>query len=234
MTDDVTRGLELLADEAAPAHIDTDAVIASANALSRNRAILTTALVTLIVLCALVVTIGAVKAPPPIADKPTAPHAPVIGTEVRRPATQEEQDRRRKTLHASVIRAFDRILPQGWEHSTFDFACDQTHCWAEGEIRDGAGPVALGFYLMDDYSKTSCFQPECTTELLRDGTLVSFSKFEDADSPMPGSVPVMRVGLNAVRADGTSLDLSVSWPLSRTAPVLTDDQWREFATAFTY
>jgi hypothetical protein len=234
MTDDVTRGLRLLADEVAAASIDTEAVIASANALSRNRAILTTALVTLAVLCALVVTLGAVKAPPPIADKPKATHAPVIGTESQKPATPQEQARRRKALQGQVTRAFDRILPDGWARSTFDFACDQMHCWAEGEIKDGAGPVTMGFYLSNDYSITSCFRPHCARKLLKDGTLVAFSKFDDVDSPMPGRVPVTRLDVGSVRPDGTSLDLSVSWPLSRTAPVLTDDQWREFATVFTY
>jgi hypothetical protein len=234
MTDDVTRGLGLLADEAEPAPVDTDAVIAAAAALSRNRAILTTALVTLIVLCALVVTLGAVTAPARTADRPKASHPPVLGTELARRATADEQSERAARLHAMAVRAFDRFLPRGWTPSTFDFTCDQLGCWAEGEIKDDAGPVSVSVYVGGDYGTSSCFRPECTRRLLRDGTLVSLQKFEDTDSAMPGSVPVMRVNLGAVRPDGTSLGLSVDWPLSRTAPVLTDDQWRRFATAFTY
>jgi hypothetical protein len=234
MTDDVTRGLDLLADEARAPVVDTDAVIASATALSRNRAILTTALVTLVVLCALVVAVGAAKAPPPTADRPKATHAPVIGTESGRPATREEQDRRRKRLHDMAAGAFDRILPDGWRTSTFDFACEPTHCWAEGEMRDDAGPVTMSVDLSGDYAGGSCFQPACNRRLLDDGTLVSLSKHEETDSDMPGDVPTMYLTVRAARPDGTSLDISARWPLSRTAPVLTDDQWRAFATAFTY
>ena len=233
MTDDVTRGLKLLADEAEAASVDTDAVITAATALSRNRAILTTALATLVVLCALVVTLGAVKAPPPIADKPDTRHPPVLGTEVAKLPTPEEQDRRRTSLHNMIIKAFGRILPDGWKPSTFDFACEQTHCWAEGEIHDAAGPINIGFYVQGDYGTSSCYQPECTKRLLEDGTIVTFSKGKGS-LPSPGSEPEMRVSVGAVRPDGTSLSMYASWPASRTAPVLTDDQWREFATAFTF
>jgi hypothetical protein len=237
MTDDVTRGLSLLADEADAAPIDADAVIATATARSRQRAILASAFVTIFLVSALVLSFGAFKPDTPhTADGPTTGIGPpTFGTEVPKPASDAEQAVRRTRLQQQLTAAFSRILPNGWVHSQFDFACEPTHCWAEGEIRDDAGPLLMSVHVVGDYSLLSCYQPNCTKTVLADGTLVAFNKNDNKENNTTiGGQPERYWSISSVRHDGTSFSMSVRVPKSRTAPTLPDDQWRRFGTAITY
>lgn len=232
MTDDVTRGLSLLADEADAAPIDTDTVIATATARTRNRAILATAFVTVFLVSALVLSLGAVKPDSaPTAEKATMGFGPpALPTALTDAPTEDDLARRRTELHDQIVVAFERILPDDWTPSTFGFDCNTHHCWAEGEVRDDTGPVYLRFSVSQSFNMGSCYRHDCAKTLLADGTLVAFRQLGENDI---GGVPVHYASLNAVRPDSTTIDMSIQWPIERTAPVLPDDQWQRFATAFT-
>jgi hypothetical protein len=232
MIDDVTRGLSLLADEADAAPIDTDAVIATATARTRNRAILATAFVTVFLVSALVLTLGAVKPDSPqVAEKPIMGlGAPALPTVLADAPTEDDLARRRTELHDQIVVAFERILPDDWTPSTFGFDCNEYHCWAEGEIRDDTGPVYLRFSVSQSFNMGSCYRHDCTKTLLADGTLVAFRDVGENDV---AGVPMRYSSLNAVRPDSTTVDMTIQWSIERTAPVLPNDQWQRFATAFT-
>lgn len=224
MTDNVTRGLGLLADEAGEAPINTDAVIAMATARTRNRAILATAFVTIFLVSALVLTLGAVKPAPVAVPPPTTQSTPW-----RDNATPAEQEARRTRLHTQVTIAFDRILPSGWQHSTFDFGCSEFHCWAYGDILDSAGTVSMSMIAWGGEETVSCNESEnCVTKTLDDGTFVAFTKYESQNTT--GAM----YKIDAKHPDGSISYISAQWPATRTAPTLTDEQWLEFATAYSY
>lgn len=253
MTDDVTRGLELLADEAEPAPIDTHAVVAMARARRNSRrAVAASAFVTVAAVGALAVTVGAVKEPTASApDDPTttvtvteqvtpsttstpseaadpdrAKDGPVLGTEVEQPASPEERTERAKRLQGELVDAFDRILPQDWDHSAFAFACDSYGCWAQGDIVDGVGPLKLFVHVSGDYGLASCSGAGCSKEILDDGTLVALSNGSESGQP--------QFQVSSVRTDGTAMSLLAEWKKGRATPPLTEDQWRDFGNVLTY
>ncbi|MBB4904085.1 hypothetical protein [Actinophytocola algeriensis] len=250
MTDDITRVLAALADEAHPAPVDSHTVIQLAAAHTRaRRAVYTAAFATLVAIGALTVAIGAVR--DPTATGPatsttsttsktstpaptTKPTSPTSDEGIRQPATPEENAVRKPRLQADIIAAFDRILPAGWDHSTFGFGCDQTGCWTDGDIIDDIGNFNIHVYVGKDFGQSPCMAPSCVRrETLPDGTEVSFFKNTD-DDPIPGMEPMERRGFSALRPDGTDVHFTAEWPTSREAPAVTDDEWIEFATVFTY
>ena len=250
MTDDITRGLTALADEAQPAPIDSHTVVQLAHAHTRaKRAILTAAFATLVAIASLTVAIGALQDPNaagPATAPTTSTTAPTTeqsspSTEpnpdegVRQPATPEENAVRKPRLQADIIAAFDRIFPAGWDHSTFGFGCDQSGCWTDGDIIDEVGNFNIHVYVGKDFGQTPCMAPSCVRrETLPDGTEVSFFENTDDESPIPGMEPTERKGFSALRPDGTDIHFTAEWPTSREAPAVTDDEWLEFATVFTY
>ena len=149
--------------------------------------------------------------------------------------TAEENAERKARLQPEMIAAFDRILPDGWEHSAFGFGCDQTGCFSEGDVIDDAGTTLKFFvYVSDSLGGTAeCYKPECVRAgVLDDGTAVQLTKggFDGlADGERLGTV-----GVEAQRPDGTMLSISVRWPASKPKPALTDEQWMEFGKALTY
>lgn len=228
MTDDVTRALGMLAEDAEAAPVDTDTVITMATARTRNRAILATAFVTLFLVSALVLTLGAVKPTPVAVPPPTTQSTPW-----RDNATPAEQEARRTRLHTDVTRAFDRILPSGWQHSTFDFGCSEFHCWAFGDILDSAGTVTMSMVAWGAEETVSCNESEnCVTKTLEDGTFVAFTKYESRD--VVDNTQATMYSINAKRPDGSTIGIDAQWPGTRSAPTLTDEQWLGFATAFSY
>jgi hypothetical protein len=252
MTDDITRGLAALADEAQPAPVDSHTVVQLAHAHSRaRRAVYTAAFATLVAVGALTVAIGSWQDPAattPATSQPTSespaptasevpatrdPNSPPTAPEVRDTPTAEENAERKARLQPEMIAAFDRILPDGWEHSAFGFGCDQTGCFSEGDVIDDAGTTLSFFvYVSDSLGTTECYQPECVrAEVLDDGTAVQLTKggFDGlADGERLGTV-----GVDAQRPDGTMVSISVRWPANK-APALTDDQWIQFGKALTY
>jgi hypothetical protein len=252
MTDDVTRGLSLLADEAEPAPIDVDDVITRAVRTRHRRVTVAVAFGTAVVVGALAVTLGVTtREPPPtaIAPSPTAsptastaassdaappPSAtsgfPVPGTEVPRPATDAERADRARRLQGYVVDTVERVLGSDWKHSTYQFSCDQFGCWAEGEVRDGDGPVTLNVHVSGDFTVYSCYAPECRRQRLDDGSLASITHLDAVfgDSGKKGVV------LGFLRADGTSVNMTAEWPANRPSTPLTDDEWFGFGSAFTY
>ncbi|OLF10068.1 hypothetical protein BLA60_16540 [Actinophytocola xinjiangensis] len=249
MTEDVTRGLSLLADEAEPAPIDSHAVVALARARTgRRRAVIASASVTLATVAVLALTVTALRSPTVATPAPTttatetatetvtvtgspAPDAvngtqrgPAIGTEVRMPATPEERAARATRLQQELRAAFDRVLPEGWEYSTFKFACDPYGCWARGSIVDDAEPVDLMVHVSGDYSVSQCYGDTCTKKVMPDGTLVAL----DTAMAEPRSL-----GVDSVRPDGTSFSIYATWKKDRDG-TLTDEQWRALGSAVTY
>lgn len=243
MTEDVTRGLSLLADEADPAPINSHAVIALARArTSRRRAVVASASVTLAAVGVLALTVTALREPAGIADgaptttttitvtespsagetEPGGQQGPVMGTRVRQPATAEERAERAARLQRELTAGFDRLLPDGWEYSTFEFACDQYGCWAQGDIVDETGPLNLSVHVSGDYDIEGCLGA-CTKTVLDDNTLVALN------SELPGG----GLSLDSVRPDGTAFGIYARWPAARDNP-LTDDQWRAFGNVVTY
>lgn len=251
MTDDITRGLTALADEARPAPIDSHTVIQLAHAHTRaKRAILTAAFATLVAIGSLTVAIGALHQPedrnPAAPPSTTASSSPTTSSTdgsptttspedgIRQPATPEENAVRKPRLQADIVAAFDRIFPAGWDHSTFGFGCDQTGCWTDGDIIDEIGNFNIHVYVGKEFGQTPCMAPSCVrNETLPDGTEVSFFKNTD-ETPIQGMAPMERRGFSALRPDGTDIHFTAEWPTSREAPSVTDDEWIEFATVFTY
>jgi len=224
----VTRGLGLLADEAVAAPVDVGAVVAAAAVRTRNRAVLTTALVTIALVGALVMTLGAVK-PDPV---PVATTPPTTSTYTREYSSPEEQAVRATRLQADVIGAFDRILPSGWRHSTYDWGCESSHCWAEGDVIDDVGPIEVSFVAWGRDEEVSCYDvPNCTTKVLDDDTFVAVTEGETGTHATEARI---RLSISALRPDGGAIGIVASWPKDRPAPALTDEQWLEFAKAFSY
>jgi len=251
MTDDITRGLTALADEAQPADIDSHTVIQLAHAHTRaRRAVVTAAFASLVAIGALTVAISAWQDPSattPVTSQTTssAPAPPTVSQEsptdspptspgIRDIPTAEETAARKTRLQTDIVAAFDRILPDGWQHSAFGFGCDQTGCFAEGDVIDDAG-TTLNFFVYTSDSlgdEGDCFAPYCVrAEVLDDGTAVQLSKGEHEGL---GSEKEKTLTVNAQRPDGTMLSMLVSWPASKQTPALTDEQWLQFGKALTF
>jgi hypothetical protein len=249
MTDDITRGLSLLADEARPPAVDVDAVIAAATARTRGRrAVVATAVATVATLGALAGTLGTADDASPPVGRGTTTTSPIGGDnaaagedagpvgEVPRLASAEEQAVRAPRLQSELIAAFDRILPSGWVHSTFAFGCTEYGCWAEGDLIDDVGTIRLRMSVSGGHQRPSCMTPpDCADEdeaVLDDGTYVRLATTED-----DGASSEERRTQKAVwsgRTDGTSVYFTVDWPASRAAPAVTDAGWMAFGKALTY
>jgi hypothetical protein len=237
MTDDVidhvTRGLTLLADEAEPAPIDTHDVITRAIRTRSRRTTVAIAFGTAVVVGALAVALGVAtrEHKPPAVAPPTSTNGfPVPGTEMVEPATDAERAARANRLQADLVDAFGRVLSDDWEHSTFAFTCDLHGCWAEGDIKNDAGSVKLFVHVNGDFGLSACWAPNCAKQRLDDGSLAYVS--DNEMDTIDGKRRIMGVG--AMRADGTTSSITVEWPPDRPTKPLTEDQWLEFATAFTY
>lgn len=262
MTDDITRGLTALADEARPPDIDSHTVIQLAHAHTRaRRAVLTAAFATIVAVGALTVAIGSWQDPAattPAASQTTSPNpsvsetgppnpsgsenapptrppdSPPTAPEVRDTPSAEENAERRTRLQTEITAAFDRILPDGWEHSAFGFGCDQTGCFAEGDVIDDAGTtLSFHVYVSDSLGEAECYEPHCVrAEILDDGTAVQLSKSENEG--FGGGEKEKTLSVEAQRPDGTLSSMLVRWPASKPAPGLSDDEWIQFGKALTY
>jgi hypothetical protein len=234
MTDDITRGLALLADEAEPAPVNPDEVITRARARTRNRAIVTTALVTLAVVGALVVSLGNIRqGPEPVAVPPSAPVGPAPGTYVPEQPDPKDDPARKEQMNVEITDAMDRILPDGWTVSGFTIECNPGWgCQAHGTMTDSLGTVQIDIRVGEGYSYEYCYRPTCTRTIAGDGTLVQLRNYENNDGI--DNVRKHHTDINAVRPGGISISIAFRYPVSREEPPLTDEQWVAFGTAFTY
>jgi hypothetical protein len=212
----------------------TDDLRTTSRARIRRRTVLAAVLAVLVVAAAVTVSLRLRGPDNPAAHAPAEKPGITLRTDVPRTATQEEQAGRRARLQNQLVTAFERILPDGWEHSTFDFDCDDTHCWAEGDLVDSAGTVTVRAGAWADIWLPPCDRPHCHKELLADGTLASFSQYERKADPKMGTPPSRSVDVVGVHPDNTTMNLSADWPPTRTTPPLAADQWLRFANAVSY
>jgi hypothetical protein len=231
MTDDITRGLGLLADEAEPATIDTQRVITRARARTRNRrASLATAFATVALVGALVVAMGPLKG--------TSDQAASI--------TDTTLEGR---LNRLLTEALPGLIPAGWslvpkpeaEEPQLEFVClsDNTNgCNASATYDDGAGDLDMGIHvdrIPRAFKHNQCGDEYCDAwaapvrQTLPDGTKTQVLTSSEKLAPYDGE------SLLAFRPDGTMVSVYFRWPQgTRSEPPLTTDQMLEFATVFSY
>jgi hypothetical protein len=236
MTDDVTRGLAMLADEVEPAHIDAHDVITRARARTRNRrATFAAGAATFAVAGALVAT--------------------MIHARPAKPATVTPP---RETLSARLDRllvdAVREVAPDDWtpvtepaaDNPPLTFLCgiaivattteNAEGCVAHGTFVDKTGPFDVQWSVdkaarnPDEGCAEQCTQwgtPVRTD--LSDGTTTQVRTYTEE----PTNRDIQQ--LFATRPDGTRVGMALIWPKGqRSAQPLTTDQLLRWATVFTY
>ena len=231
MTDDITRGLGLLADEAEPATIDTQRVITRARTRTRNRrASLATAFATVALVGALVVAMGPLKG--------TSDQAASI--------TDTTLEGR---LNRLLTEALPNVIPAGWSlvpkpeaaEPQLEFVCLDTNtngCSTGATYNDGVGDLDMGIHvdkIPRSFEHNQCGDEYCTAwaapvrQTLPDGTSTQVMAYSEKMVSRDGE------SLLAVRPDGTMVSVSLSWPQGkRSEPALTMDELLKFATVFSY
>lgn len=229
MTDDVTRGLTMLADEAEPAPIDSHDVIARARARTRTRrTTVAAAFATVAVIGALAVTVGN----PGTSSKPAT-----TTTVATTPESLTDQ------LTRQLTEALPDLIPNEWkpvaehppEAPPLTFRCLGSGCDAHAAYTDGAGKIDLRFQVDNIPRYGDSCEEHCTRVAgpvraeLPDGTRTQVSVYTENLT----SHEVQQ--LLASRPDGTQVSMSVTWPQGqRGATPLTTDEIVKFATLFTY
>jgi hypothetical protein len=210
----------------------TDDLITKSKARIRGRTVFATVLAALIVLVTVTVSLHVARTT--TAGAPTERAGITLRVDEPTVATPAEISRRKTRLQRQLVAGFERILPKGWQHSTFDFDCDQTHCWAEGDLKDSTGTVKVSASAWADVWLPPCLPPNCRKEILADGTLVSITSSDYAGNKAKGIAPVTRVGIVGLHPNNTSMDISAEWPPKRKTPPLPAEQWTRFAPLLTY
>jgi hypothetical protein len=232
MTEDITRGLDLLADEAEPAIIDTQHVISRARMRTRGRrAITASALATVALVGALVVTLGN---PAPTSEQGTTP-----------PTDKTVEGR----LNRLLTEALPDVIPSNWSllpdeptarEPHLDFVCldvNGSDCSTGADYNDGVGDIDLRISVsriprnFDELCEVRyCPQWEPPVrKTLSDGTRTQVLTYTET----PTSRNFQQ--LLAARPDGTQIDVVAIWPQGqRSGQPLTMDEILKFATVFTY
>jgi hypothetical protein len=247
MTDDVSHGLALLADEAEPAPIDSHDVITRARTRTRDRRTTATVFAAVVALSALAVTLQGDRADTPPAkqnerasvrltaqltaalpdlipaDWETRPRTP---TETRQPQTFYCYSDG-PWITASVIAVpgpGDALDPMTETSPRVDL------CGAQSWYRDVEGEIEL--HVEVDPGKTwffdPCVAPQCEEHVLPDGTRWRMS---------PNSGVSQYSGLQQIeslRPDGTHIQVFVTWQNNRATPPLTVDELLAFTDRFDY
>ncbi|TDV52373.1 hypothetical protein [Actinophytocola oryzae] len=234
MTEDITRRLAMLADEAEPAQIDPHDVITRAKAQTRNRrATIAAAVATLALVSALVTTVGN-----PL-GKPAAPTGPEDAT------LSDHLDRQ-------LRESLPETLPSDWSIAPRDALSDTPlltflcvlgvsdgvdRCVASATYRDGTGRidivwnVAMGAKNFDD---------RCAPEYCTDWTSPVLKRLPDrTETKLTVYTETMTSRdieeLLVSRPDGTQITVNAIWPKGeRSKPPLTTERILKFATVFTY
>jgi hypothetical protein len=249
MTDDITRGLALLADEVEPAPVDSRDVITRARTRTRDRrATVATAFATIALIGTLAATAGIPGSPPA--------------------APESREDRLTRVLTGAMA----DLIPSGWtletrvpsESTPLTFRCDVSGtarvwaasdgqpptpisktapdgCSAYADYDDGVGRVEINLVVhkFDLDFADACWEAPCTTrkgyvrEVLSDGTQVKVTTLTGDSLSEAGTRDLQDVF--AERPDGTQVSMSVSWPHGqRSNPPFTAEQLVRFASRFTY
>jgi hypothetical protein len=253
MTDDITRGLALLADEAEPAPIDSRDVITRARTRTRNRRATAAAFVTVALVGTLAVTVSKAGPSEPVAT-----------------AAESREDR----LTRLLVGAMADLVPSDWTPDTtvpsdgppLTFRCDvdgggeliaepasggETRisvgptspkgCFAHAAYNDGVGTMQFSFLVhkFDLDFDDACGEAPCTVwegqvrEELPDGTKVRATTLTEDSLSQAGVRDIQDVF--AERPDGTQVSMSVVWPHGqRSQPPFTAEQLIQFATRFTF
>jgi hypothetical protein len=235
MTDDITRGLSLLAGEVAPAPVDTGAVIGKARARARNRrasaatALAVAATVTLVIS----LTDRHMSAPP--ADR---------AERLTQELTEVQDD---------VAPANWRLLPAGTPGpldaslagaKPLSFACrgyGDPLCQAVGHFQRGEDRLSVavqvagtGGPMIDGSDAEVVALPDGTSAIAATTGSTFMIGFLDVLS-MDEAYPALRTQLlSARRPDGTSVIVNVAYTGHESEPPFTHEQLLRFATAFTY
>jgi hypothetical protein len=224
MTDDVSRGLALLAAEAEPAPIDSYAVIDQAHTRTRNRRSMAAAFVTVAAVGAIAATLGPFSSgddtPAEQLTRQLSAAVPTVIPDRWKPAKTPPMLR-----NQPLPRTFRCTVPPGSVDEGAGFAFDKI-CFAEAYYRDSQGTIVLGISVtLPDQGpiEVECFS-SCDERVLPDGTRAQIN---------PNNTDQERVQtLNASRPDNTLITITLSWNDNRTTPPLTDDELVRFATVF--
>lgn len=237
MTDDLTRGLALLADEAEPATIDSHNVIARARARTRNRrATVATAFATVALVGALVVAM-----------------VPMAGTSDQGATITDTTLEGR--LNRLLTEALPNLIPAGWslvpkpeaKEPQLEFVCLSTNtdgCNTGATYNDGVGDLEFSIHvdkIPRSFEQNQCGDEYCTAwatpvrQTLSDGTKTQVMAYSGKLAPSEGESPLDGESLLAFRPDGTMVSVSLNWPQGqRSEPALTMDKLLAFATVFSY
>jgi hypothetical protein len=217
MTDDVTRGLTMLADEAVPAPIDSSDVITRARARTRNRsATLATAFATLAVVGSLAVTLNP---SPRSTDAATADPTPG------------------ERLTTQLAEALPNVIPSRWtplSSAAPEFHCplnitvpdDMTTgpCSIQALYTDSAGRIDLRVDVVHS-SDTKVACSGCDSQTLLDGTR-TFTEVFSATQETGHGYQWLRV----VRPNGTRISVGITYVIGSTP--LNTDELAKWATVF--
>ena len=227
MTDDVSRGLALLAAEAEPAPIDSYALISRARTRTRNRRSMAAAFVAVVAVGAIAVAVGPLSSggdtPAERLTGQLAAALPGVIPDRWEPAEPPETTQSlprtfRCTEHPPLNR-----LPVGAD-STFA----GTMCFADAYYQDSQGTIRIGFSItISDQETTFVCLPGCHERILPDGTWAQVSP--DGVKTVPADRVQM---LLATRPDNTTVNIILSWHNQRTTTPLTDDELLKLATVF--
>lgn len=257
----LTQGLDLLADEAEPAPVDADEVMAAARTRTRNRrATAATALATVAVVGALTVTLGNTNGPATMGDTT----ATTTATTAAEAEPQHVREQRAAALTAQLTAAWPGIAPAGvtvapstvaaevfrWQKGPLEFGFQDDPAGngrytAYTELSDAQGSTWLSIHVYragDDPRQmpfTPCTGTEqgittCTFRELPDGTKVNVGVQAGSGFGVGTTAYVQ-----ALRPDGTEISVADSnalpdQTLSRTEPIMSAEDLVEFATVFTY
>jgi len=230
MTDDITRGLGLLADEAEPATIDAQHVITRARVRTRNRrATLATAFATVAMVGALVVAMN-----------------PLTQSDQGATITDTTLEGR---LNRLLTEALPDLIPAGWSlvpdrpagpMPDLEFVCVDSNvngCSTGATYNDGVGDVDISISVnrIPRNFTEFCDPQFCdpgdlfVQDNLPDGTRTQVRTY----SEKPTSRDFLQ--LLVTRPDGTQVDVVAIWPHdTRSEPPLSTDEILKFATVFSY
>jgi hypothetical protein len=224
MTDDVSRGLALLAAEAEPTPIDSYALIDQARTRTRNRRSTVAAFVAVVMVGAIAVVLGPLgsggNTP---AERLTRQLSAALPTVI--PDRWEPVEPPQNVGNQPLPRTFRCTVPLGSVDQGAGFAFD-TICFTEAFYDDGHGVLRLGIAVTIPEQGTieDICLPDCRALRLSDGTQAQVN---------PVFVGSERVQLLlASRPDGTNTRITLSWNDNRSARPLSDDELLKFATVF--
>jgi hypothetical protein len=255
MTEDITRGLTLLAEEVEPAAIDSHAVVATVKARKRNRRAVATAFASVAVIGAITMTLSTDRAPdtattgespstrlttqltaalPDVipAEWRTVP-APIYGPPNGPPPPPLLFSCMSETPHRTVP---DSDLPEVFSPrnlvpSSPNDAAERDVCQATAWYQDAQGPIEL--WLEVEYPgrwfSPVCPPDECDEWALPSGTRVRVN-VETVGVPTPGHLQWFEV----LQPNGTYVRVTTHWQNDRSTPPLTLDELLRFADRFSY